>query len=119
VVLGDGSILEDSYIKHSVVGIRSFVRKGSRLEDVVMMGADFYETDDQMKANEGKVRPCLGVGYNCRIRGAIIDKNARIGNDVTLSPDGKPDGTYAHGVIIRDGVLLVPKGGVVPSGTVI
>jgi glucose-1-phosphate adenylyltransferase len=119
VVLGDGSILEDSYIKHSVVGIRSFVRKGSRLEDVVMMGADFYETDDQMKSNEERVRPCLGVGYNCRIRGAIIDKNARIGNDVTLSPDGKPDGTYAHGVIIRDGVLLVPKGGVVPSGTVI
>jgi glucose-1-phosphate adenylyltransferase len=119
VVLGDGSILEDSYIKHSVVGIRSFVRKGSRLEDVVMMGADFYETDDQMKSNEERVRPCLGVGYNCHIRGAIIDKNARIGNDVTLSPDGKPDGTYAHGVIIRDGVLLVPKGGVVPSGTVI
>jgi len=119
VVLGDGSILEDSYIKHSVVGIRSFVRKGSRLEDVVMMGADFYETDDQMTENQERVRPCLGVGYNCRIRGAIIDKNARIGNDVTLSPDGKPDGTYAHGVIIRDGVLLVPKGGIVPSGTVI
>jgi glucose-1-phosphate adenylyltransferase len=119
VVLGDGSILEDSFIKHSVVGIRSFVRKGSRLEDVVMMGADFYETDDQTKSNLDRGRPSLGVGYNCRIRGSIIDKNARIGNDVTLSPDGKPDGTYAHGVIIRDGVLLVPKGGVVPSGTVI
>jgi glucose-1-phosphate adenylyltransferase len=119
VVLGDGSILEDSFIKHSVVGIRSFVRKGSRLEDVVMMGADFYETDEQTKSNLARGRPSLGVGYNCRIRGSIIDKNARIGNDVVLSPDGKPDGTYAHGVIIRDGVLLVPKGGVVPSGTVI
>jgi len=119
VVLGDGSILEDSSIKHSVVGIRSFVRKGSQLEDVVMMGADFYETDDQMKTNLERARPCLGVGYNCHIRGSIIDKNARIGNNVTLSPDGKPDGTYAHGVIIRDGVLLVPKGGVVPTGTVI
>jgi len=119
VVLGDGSILEDSFIKHSVVGIRSFVRKGSRLEDVVMMGADFYETDEQTKANVERGRPSLGVGYNCRIRGSIIDKNARIGNDVVLSPDGKPDGTYAHGVIIRDGVLLVPKGGVVPTGTVI
>jgi glucose-1-phosphate adenylyltransferase len=119
VVLGDGSILEDSFIKHSVVGIRSFVRKGSRLEDVVMMGADFYETDEQMKANLERGRPCLGVGYKCHIRGSIIDKNARIGNDVTLSPEGKPDGTYAHGVIIRDGVLLVPKGGVVPTGTVI
>lgn len=118
-VLGDGSIIEDSFIKHSVIGIRSFVRKGSRLEDVVMMGADFYESDDQMTANTDRGRPSLGVGYNCRIRGAIIDKNARIGDNVTLSPEGKPDGTYAHGVIIRDGVLVVPKGGVVPSGTVI
>ncbi len=118
-VLGDGSIIEDSFIKHSVIGIRSFVRKGSRLEDVVMMGADFYESDDQMSANTGTGRPSLGVGYNCRIRGAIIDKNARIGDNVTLSPEGKPDGTYAHGVIIRDGVLVVPKGGIVPNGTVI
>jgi glucose-1-phosphate adenylyltransferase len=118
-VLGDGSIIEDSSIKHCVVGIRSFVRKGSRLEDVVMMGADFYESDDQMTVNHERGRPSLGVGYNCKIRGAIIDKNARIGDNVTLSPDGKPDGTYAHGVIIRDGVLVVPKGGVVPAGTVI
>lgn len=119
VVLGDGVILEDCFVKHAVIGIRSFVRKGSRLEDVVMMGADFYENEDEMRDNGEKGRPSLGVGYNCRIRGAIIDKNARIGNDVVLSPEGKPDGTYAHGVIIRDGVLLVPKGGVVPSGTVI
>lgn len=118
-VLGDGSIIEDSFIKHCVIGIRSFVRKGSRLEDVVMMGADYYESDDQMTSNVGSGRPSLGVGYNCRIRGAIIDKNARIGDNVTLSPDGKPDGTYAHGVIIRDGVLVVPKGSVVPSGTAI
>jgi glucose-1-phosphate adenylyltransferase len=119
VVLGDGSIVEDSFIKHSVIGIRSFVRKGTRLEDVVMMGADFYETDNQMSHNASKSTPSIGVGYNCRIRGSIIDKNARIGDNVTLSPEGKPDGTYAHGVIIRDGVLVVPKGGIVPSNTVI
>jgi glucose-1-phosphate adenylyltransferase len=118
-VLGDGSIIEDSFIKHCVIGIRSFVRKGSRLEDVVMMGADFYESEDQMTVNHERGRPSLGVGYNCKIRGSIIDKNARIGDNVTLSPDGKPDGTYAHGVIIRDAVLIVPKGGIVPTGTVI
>ncbi len=118
-VLGDGSIIEDSSIKHSVIGIRSFVRKGTHLEDVVMMGADFYETDDQIKANTERSIPSVGVGRNCQIKGSIIDKNARIGDGVVLSPVGKPDGTYAHNVIIRDGVLLVPKGGVVPSGTVI
>jgi glucose-1-phosphate adenylyltransferase len=89
------------------------------MEDVVMMGADFYESGAQMADNLLHSRPSLGVGYNCRIRGAIIDKNARIGDNVTLSPDGKPDGTYAHGVIIRDGVMVVPKGGIVPNGTVI
>ena len=65
-----------------------------------------------------KGRPHLGVGHNCRIKGAIIDKNARIGDDVTLSTEGKADGNYPHGIIVRDGVLLVPKDGVVPNGTV-
>jgi glucose-1-phosphate adenylyltransferase len=119
VVIGDGSIIEDAFLKHSVLGIRSFIRKGCHLEDVVMMGADYYESDAQFKANNAQALPHLGLGYNCKIHGAIIDKNARIGNDVVLSAAGKADGTYAHGVIIRDGVLLVPKGCVVPSGTVI
>jgi glucose-1-phosphate adenylyltransferase len=56
---------------------------------------------------------------NARIQKAIIDKNARIGDDVKLSPDGKADGNYAHGIVIRDGVLVVPKGGIIPSGTVV
>ena len=119
VVIGDGSIIEDSKLKHCVLGIRSFVREGSTLEDVVMMGSDFYETPDQLEANVSLGRPHLGLGKNCSIKGAIIDKNARIGDGVTLSAEGKPDGTYEHGVIVRDGVLLVPKGGSVPSGTTI
>jgi glucose-1-phosphate adenylyltransferase len=119
VVIGDGSIIEDSTLKHCVLGIRSFVREGTNLQDVVMMGSDFYETPDQLATNTAEGRPHLGLGRNCIIRGAIIDKNARIGDNVTLSVEGKPDGTYDHGVIIRDGVMLVPKGGIVPSGTVI
>jgi glucose-1-phosphate adenylyltransferase len=119
VVIGDGSIVEDSSLKHCVLGIRSFVRQGTTLQDVVMMGSDFYETPEQLEANVSQGRPHLGLGRNCKIRGAIIDKNSRIGDDVTLTAEGKPDGTYAHGVVVRDGVLLVPKGGVVPGGTVI
>jgi glucose-1-phosphate adenylyltransferase len=119
VVIGDGSIVEDSSLKHCVLGIRSFVREGTNLQDVVMMGSDSYETPAQFEENIAQGRPHLGLGRNCVIRGAIIDKNSRIGDNVTLTVDGKPDGNYPHGVIIRDGVLLVPKGGVVPSGTVI
>jgi ADP-glucose pyrophosphorylase len=120
VVIGDGAILTDSRLKHCVLGIRSYVGEGSDLEDVVMMGADYYETTEQLAANIEQGRPHLGVGKRCRVRHAIIDKNARIGDDCVLSAEGKADGTYANGnVIIRDGVLCVTKGAVLPPGTVV
>ena len=56
------------------------------------------------------------VGLNCHIKRTIIDKNARIGDNVSLSPEGKADGDYAHDVVIRDGILCVCKGAVIPSG---
>lgn len=118
-VIGDGAIVEGSLVKHCVIGIRSFVRDGSRLEDVVMMGADTYETEEELKANVAAGIPHLGVGRKCNIRGAIIDKNARIGDGVTLTAEGKADGNYPHGIVVRDGVLLVPKGGVVPGGVTV
>lgn len=120
VVIGDGSILTDSSLKHCVFGIRSFVGEGCVLEDTVMMGADYYEGDAQLEANTTHGRPHLGIGNGCRIKGAIIDKNARIGDGCVLDPAGKADGTYAGGsVIIRDGVLVVPKGAVLAPGTVV
>ena len=119
VVIGDGSIITSSALKHCVLGVRSFIGEGSQLEDVVMMGADFYELEEQQQANAAQGLPSIGLGRNCRIHYTIIDKNARLGDNVTLSPAGKPDGNYAHGIVIRDGVLVVPKGAVVPGGTVI
>ncbi len=118
-VFGDGCIVEDATIVHSVLGIRSFVRAGSTLHDVVMMGADMYETEADLKANVEAGRPHLGIGLGCNIKGAIIDKNARIGDNVSLVVDGKADGLYPHGVVVRDGVLVVPKGVTVPAGVTI
>ena len=120
VVIGDGSILTDSSLKHCVLGIRSFVGEASVLEDVVVMGADYYETEEQLKANIALGRPRVGIGKGCRITHAIIDKNARIGDGCVLSPMGKADGEYVgSAIIIRDGVLVVPKGAVLPAGTVL
>jgi len=120
VVIGDGSILTDSSLHHCVLGIRSFVGEGSTLEDTIVMGADYYEGDAQLEANTVRGRPHLGIGKGCHIKGAIIDKNARIGDGCVLVADGKADGTYANGaVIIRDGVLVVPKGATLPPGTVV
>ncbi len=115
-VFGDGSIIEDCTITHCVLGIRSFVREGATLKDVVMMGADYYESEDELQANTAGSRPHLGVGPGSFIEHAIIDKNARIGANVKLSALGMADGTYPHGIIIRDGVLVVPKGVTVPDG---
>jgi glucose-1-phosphate adenylyltransferase len=120
VVVGDGSIVTDCYMHHCVLGVRSFIDEGSHLEDTIVMGADYYETEDQLKANLAKGRPHVGIGKNCKIRGAIIDKNARIGDGCVLNVEGKADGTYANGlVIIRDGVLVVPKNALLPPGTVV
>ena len=119
-VIGDGSIIADSRIKRCVFGIRSFVEEGCVLEDVIVMGSDYYETDTQLEANATAGRPHLGLGKGCRINGAIIDKNARIGPGCVLNGTGKTDGTYANGaVIVRDGVLVVPKGAILPPGTVV
>lgn len=119
VVIGDGCLVTDSTLKHCVIGIRSILGENSNLEDVVMMGADYYQTEKEVLADKAQNRPSIGVGRNCRIHYAIIDKNARIGDGVKLSPDGKPDGDYAHGVVIRDGILCVTKGAVIPSGFVL
>jgi glucose-1-phosphate adenylyltransferase len=119
-VIGDGSILTDSKITHCVIGIRSFVDEGSDLQDVVVMGADYYENQEQIRKNVARGRPPIGIGKHCRIRRAIIDKNARIGEGCELSPVGKADGTYVGGaVVISDGVLVVTKGATIPAGTVL
>ncbi len=118
VVIGEGSILTNSSLKHCVLGIRCFIDEGTVLEDTIVMGSDIFETPEQLAENITKRKPRLGVGKNCRIEGAIIDKNTRIGDGCVLSPKGKADGVYCEGsVIIRDGVLVVPKNAIVPPGT--
>ncbi|MDP1578884.1 MAG: glucose-1-phosphate adenylyltransferase [Candidatus Didemnitutus sp.] len=116
VVIGDGCIVTNSTLKHCVIGIRSVLGENCSLEDVVMMGADYYESEAERVALRATGTPPLGLGRNCRIKGAIIDKSARIGDNVTLVVDGKADGDYAHDIIVRDGVLCVCKGAVIPSG---
>jgi glucose-1-phosphate adenylyltransferase len=120
VIVADGCIITDSSVKHCLFGIRSFVGEGCDLEDVVVMGADYYETPEQIASNSARVKVNIGIGKDCFIRGAIIDKNARIGDGSRLVAAGKKDGSYADGnVVIRDGVLVVPKGAQIPPGTTV
>ena len=87
------------------------------IKNVVMMGADKYETDEEIAIAKANGMPLIGIGQNCKIENAIIDKNARIGDNCVLNPDGKPDKWEAEGLYVRDGVLIVTKDAVIPSGT--
>lgn len=117
VIVSDGSIITKAYLQRVVVGIRSMIGENTRLENVVMMGADKIEDEEDREVNRVAGIPDIGIGNDSFIRNAIIDKDARIGNNVHLDPEGKPD-CYIHGdVIVRDGVIIVPKKGIIPDGT--
>ncbi len=118
-VIGDGCIITGATLKRCVIGIRSILLENTKLENVVMMGADSFETHKEIKRNAAKNRPNFGVGNNSVIRNAIIDKGARIGSDVILDPANKPENYEGDGIFIRDGVLIVPKNAVIPNGTVL
>ncbi|MFQ3619416.1 MAG: glucose-1-phosphate adenylyltransferase [Spirochaetales bacterium] len=120
VVTGDGCIITNSWVTRSVLGIRTIIETGSNLEGVVCMGADFYETPEDREENRRKGIPDIGIGRGSRIRGAIIDKNARIGEACRIGVDDIPrrDGDYGN-YFIREGIIIVPKNGIVPNGSVI
>lgn len=116
-ILADGCIISDCTIKNSVIGVRSVINEGCDIDRVVMMGADYFETDEDRRGNQKLGRPALGVGRDCVIRNTIIDKDARIGDNVRIDPGNKPDGAECGSIVVRDGVAIVQKGGSVPSGT--
>jgi glucose-1-phosphate adenylyltransferase len=118
-MVSDGCIINHATIRHSLVGIRSIVGNGSELNRVVLMGGDYYESHASIVENELIGKPRIGIGQNTRVENAIIDKNARIGDNVVISPEGKPREVDHPLYIIRDGVVIIPKNGVVPHGTVI
>jgi len=113
-IIGDGCIITHANIDRAVIGIRSVIETGTTIRNSFLMGADYYHDEDPQPVQN---RPRLGIGARCFIEGAIIDKNAHIGDDVTISPAGKPENADGDNYFIRDGVVVVPKGAVIPSGT--
>ena len=118
-VISDGCILNRSVITHSIVGVRSSVGPGTVLNRAILLGSDYYESQESILEHEKAGKPRIGVGANCRIENTIVDKNARIGNNVIISPAGKPEQKDHNDYYIRDGIVIIPKNGVLPHGTVI
>jgi glucose-1-phosphate adenylyltransferase len=121
-ILSDGCIISHATIENSIIGIRTVIEPGTVVRDSVVMGADFYEADigshdPDTLPRDG--RTPLGIGRNCRIERAIIDKNVCIGDGVVITPDGKDDGyDDPEGLFhVRDGVVVVPKDVTLPTGT--
>ena len=118
-IISDGCIIDRSRISQSLVGIRCLLSPGCRVHRSVLMGADFYETEVSKNENLSKGLPLVGVGENTRIESAIIDKNARIGANCVISPEGKPDHFDGDNYYVREGIVIVPKGAVIADGTIL
>ncbi len=114
-LLSEGCIITGKSIDHAVIGLRALVGEGTEIEDSIIMGADYYEHG--RIAHESGIP--LGIGKNCVIKQAIIDKNVRIGDGVVISPEGKPLDEVTDLYWIRDGIMVISKGTVIPSGTVL
>lgn len=119
-LVGEGCIIKNASISRSVIGIRTVIRDHSVLEGVVCMGADLYETPAQKEENVRKGIPHIGIGRNCHIKNAIIDKNTRIGDNCRIGVDPKERRNGDYGSYhIRDNIIVITKNQVIPSGTVI
>lgn len=116
VLLADGCIVDGVEIRNSMIGLRSVIAEGVRIADTVMLGSDYY--DDEARTH-GDGRPPIGIGKDCVIEGAIIDKNARIGPNVTIRPFPIGVEYEEDSFAIRDGIVVIPKHAVLEEGQVI
>jgi glucose-1-phosphate adenylyltransferase len=115
-VIADGCIINDALIEHSLLGVRSRVQAGATIRDSLVMGQDYYDSPERVPVPGA---PTMGIGHGAWIERTIVDKNARIGDDVRISPAGKPAFLDGPNYYIRDGIVIIPKNGVIRNGTVI
>jgi glucose-1-phosphate adenylyltransferase len=118
-ILCEGSIINSSKIVHSIIGLRSRIGHNAVIERSVLMGADYFESNEEIEENLKKQIPRIGIGNDCVIRNTIIDKNARIGDGVKLVNEKGIDSDTHEEYVIRDGIIVVPKNAIIPVGTVI
>lgn len=116
----EGCVITNCKLSRSIIGVRSIIENGSDLSGVIMMGADFYQNTEEKKDDIKKGLPTIGIGKNCFISRTIIDKNARIGNNVRINVDGRKYENGDHGNFYSaDGIIVIRKGAVIPDGTTI
>ncbi len=119
-ILASGVIIQNASIEHSVIGIRSRIEEGTLIKDSIVMGLDHYESLEEIAKNkEEGTEPHFGIGRNCHIENAIIDKNCKIGDNVTIIGHSSLTDMETASYCVRDGIVVLKKGAVVLDDTVI
>lgn len=120
-IIGEGSILKSCSVHHCVLGVRSRLESDVVIQDTLVMGADFFESSEERAVLKERGGIPLGVGQGTTVKGAILDKNARIGSNVTIvNKDHVEEADRAeHGFYIRNGIVVVVKNASIPDGSVI
>lgn len=114
VLIAEGCIIEASRIEQSVIGIRSRIGRGTTIESSIIMGNDHFATNEDFESQSSD-KPLMGIGQRCFISRAIVDKNARIGNDVKITGGSHlPDGEYERHTVV-DGIVIIQKGAILPD----
>lgn len=118
-IIAEGCILQAGSIKHAVIGIRSRIGVDTKIQSCYVMGSDKYQTLEEIAQDKANNKPMIGIGDRCEIVNAIIDKNSRIGDDVKIiGGDHLEDGDF-NLYTVKDGIVVVKKGAIIPDGTVI
>ncbi len=118
-ILAEGSIIHASKISNSVIGIRTRIGKNTEVISSYIMGSDYYETIPEMAHSLERGIPKLGIGERCIIKNAILDKDCRVGNDVSITGGAHlPDSDHAL-YAVKDGIVVIKKGAILPDGFVI
>jgi len=118
-LVSEGCVIVESEIRRSLVGIRSRVGRNTKIKECLLLGADYYETGEEMARAADRRLPPIGIAEDCVIQRAIVDKNARIGRGVRIVNEAGVKEKDGEGYFIRDGIVIVPKSGALPEGTVI
>lgn len=116
-VIAEGCIILAKKMERCIVGIRSRIGEGTEISNAIVMGNDRYESLDEIEANASRKRPNLGIGNNCHIRNAIIDKDVRMGDNVSIHGSVALKDVEEPTHCIREGIIVIKKGAVIPDGT--
>ncbi len=118
-VVADGCIISADEIKRSVIGVRTRIGIGTKISNCYVMGSDYYQTIEEIEDLKHSHKPLTGIGENCTINNAILDKNCFIGNNVTINGGSHLQDEETDKYVIKDGIVVIKKYAVIDEGTVI